>query len=161
MLNDQKVRIRLVFKEERKPYLLDISSLLYDFELLHDYSLLIYAQQYKEYQFTQYFWYRNGRPLRSEHKIRALKITKESPLTIELVLSGIVVLSGAFWIIVQAIEKISNWKLNREKLKLEIEKLKRETNIDYYEKEKTKIELEPRLHEREGRATFYSLLRRL
>lgn len=161
MSNDHKILLRLTFKDEKKPYLLDISSLFYDFELLHNLCLMIYLEDYRDYKFTQYFWYRKGRLLKSEHKIRAFKIVKESPLTVELIIGGIVALSGAFWAIVQAIEKISNWKLNREKLKLEIEKLRRETNRPYYEEERARIELEHRLHEREALPTLLSLVRRL
>lgn len=148
--NQRKFRIRLTFKDERKPFLIDISSLLYDFELLHDFSLLIYMDEYREYKFTQYFWYRKGRPLKSEHKIRAIRIIKKSPLTIELIFGGM----AAFWLLIQAIEKISNWRLNRQKLKLEVERLK-------YEGEKAKVELVRKLEERKAWGTFHSLLRRL
>jgi len=148
--NQRKFRIRLTFRDERKPFLIDISSLLYDFELLHDFSLLIYMDEYREYKFAKYFWYREGRPLKSEHKIRAIRIIKESPLTIELIFGGM----AAFWILIQAIEEISNWKLNRQKLKLEVENLK-------YEGEKVKVELARKIEERKAWETFYSLLRRL
>ena len=156
-MDNKKLKIRLAFREEKKPFLIDISSLLYDFELLHDFSLLVYMEEYREYKFTQYFWYRKGRPLKNEHKIRAVRIIKESPLIIELIFGGI----AAFWVLVQAIEKISSWKLNMQKLKLEVEKLKRESNIAYYEEEKAKVELERRFYERKAWETFHSLLRRL
>ncbi len=161
MPNDQKFRIRLVFKEEIKPYLLDISSLLYDFELLHDFSLLICAEQYEKYKFTRFFWYRNGRPLKSEHKIRTYRILKQSPLTVELTLSYVVIISGAFWAMIQTIDKISNWQLNRERLKLEIEKLKEQSDIAYYEEEKAKVELDRAIYEREASKMFITLLRRI
>ncbi|MDK2782044.1 MAG: hypothetical protein PWR13_1072 [Archaeoglobi archaeon] len=150
MDNNKKIKIKLTFRDEKKPYLIDISSLLYDLELLHDFSLLIYMDEYREYKFTQYFWYRKGRPLKSKHKIRAIRIIKESPLTIELIFGGI----AAFWGLVQAIERIMNWRLNRQKLKLEVEKLERELKM-------VNIELERRLYERQAWETFNSLLRRL
>lgn len=155
------IKIRLEFEDEKKPYLLDISSLFYDFELLHDFSLLLCAKEYYDYQFSQYFWYRRGRPLKGEHRIRTLKIIKESPLTVELMLSVVAVSSGAIWVIVQAIEKISNWKLNKEKLKLEVENLQIEKNIRYCNEQKARIEIENKLKERECWTLFYSLLKRL
>jgi hypothetical protein len=147
------IKLELVFSEEKKPYLLDISSLLYDFELLHDFSLVICAEEYSEYRFSRYFWYRNGRPIKPTHKIRASRIVKESPLTVELVLAGITALSGAFWVLVQAMEKIRNWKLNKEKLKQEVEKLRLENQIK-------RVELEQKVQEKEAFEIFTSLMNR-
>lgn len=158
---NHNIKMRLVFEDEKKPYFLDISSLFYDFELLHDFSLLLYVEDYYDYRFSQYFWYRRGRPLKDHHRLRAFKIIKESPLTLELILSIIAVSSGAIWAITQAIKKIGNWKLNREKLKLEIEKLRRETNLLSYDETRAKIEMEKKLQERECSMIFNSLLRRL
>jgi hypothetical protein len=155
------IKIRLAFEDEKKPYLLDVSSLFYDFELLHDFSLLLYAEEYYDYRFSQYFWYRRGRPLKDEHRLRALEIIKKSPLTVELILSVVAVSSGAIWVIVQAIEKISNWKLNKEKIKLEVEKLRLEKNVRYYNEQKARIEMENKLKERECWTIFNSLLKRL
>jgi len=153
------LKVKLTFTSIEKPYLLDISSPFFDFELLHDFFLIVYADDYKYYKFNNYFWYRKGRPIKDEHRIKAIRIVKESPLTVELIMSTIVGLSGAFWAIVQAIEKINNWRLNREKLKLEVEKLK--NKIKFYEEEKAKIEFEQKLLEREAWNIFDSLLRRL
>jgi len=154
------IKIRLAFEDKKKPYFLDVSSLFYDFELLHDFSLLLYAEEYYNYRFSQYFWYRRGRPLKDEHRLRALKIIKESPLTVELILSTVAVSSGAIWVIVQAIEKISNWKLNKEKLKLEVENLRLEKRIRYYNEQKVRIEMENKFKERECWTIFTSLLKR-
>ena len=93
---------------------MDISSLLYDFELLHDLFLIIYADEYKYYKIANYFWYRKGRPIKREHRIKTLKIEEGSPLTVEIIVSLIFALSGAFWALIQAIERISNWNLNRK-----------------------------------------------
>jgi len=155
------IRIRLVFNEEKRPYLLDISSLLYDFELLHDFSLLLCAEDYSDYRFSRFFWYRKGRPLKANHKLRATRIIKESPLTVELIVSGVILLSGAFWALVQAIEKISNWKLDKEKKRLEIEKLKRELSKANLDIEKARIELDQKVLERETFSILRSLIRRL
>lgn len=149
-----RIKLKLVFSEEDRPFLLDISSLLYDFELLHDLSLILCAEDYSDYKFSRFFWYRNGRPIITDHKLRVAKIVKESPLTIELILAGISIGSGALWVLLQAIEKIQNWKLSREKLKLEVEKLR-------MEKEKLRLELEQKIKEREAFHFFNSLIGRL
>ncbi len=155
------IKLRLEFEDEKSPYLLDISSLLYDFELLHDFTILVSAEEYSSYRFSQYFWYRKGRPLRDEQKLRALKIVKESPLTIELGLSILAISSGAIWILIQAVEKIANFKLNREKLKAEIEKLHLETKILRYNEQEARIEMERRLYERKASEVLDTLLKRM
>jgi hypothetical protein len=111
------------FHEDKESYLLDISSMLYDLELTHDYSVITANKElYSNYHFNRFFWYRKGRPILKEHRIRALKIVKESPLIIEVVIPSL----GAIWILLQIFEKISNWNLNKEKLRLEVDKLHRE-----------------------------------
>jgi len=54
----EHLRIKLTFTNDKNPYLLDISSLFYDFELLHDFFLIVYADDYKYYKLNNYFWYR-------------------------------------------------------------------------------------------------------
>jgi hypothetical protein len=111
------------FHEDNEPYLLDISSMLYDLELTHDFAVIIANRNtYANYRFNRYFWYRKGRPVLKEHKIRALRIVKQSPLLLEVVIPSL----GAIWILLQIFEKISNWDLNKEKLRLEVNKLRRE-----------------------------------
>jgi len=149
-----QAKLKLVFSEESRPLLLDISSLLYDFELLHDFSLILCAEDYSNYTFSRLFWFRNGRPIITDHRVRVARIVKESPLIIELVLAGISVGSGALWVLLQATEKIQNWRLSREKLKLEVEKLR-------MEKEKLKLELEQKIQQREAIHFFNSLITRL
>lgn len=149
----QNIYIKLVFSEEREQFLLNISSLFYDFELLHDLILLSYVEDYSNYRFSQFFFYRNGRPLKQNHRLRTIKIIKQSPLTIELVLAGIIGTSGAVWAIIQALEKISNWQLNRKKLELEIKKLKLETDRE-------KIEIEEKLLKKDALQIYVSLLKR-
>lgn len=153
-MNKQKIKIKFVFSEEQYPHLLEISSLLYDFELLHDFSLILCAEEYSKYTFSRYFWFRNGRPIKHSQKLRLAKIVKESPLTIELILAAVTAFSGAFWIFVQALEKIGNWKLNRTKLKQEIERLKLDNQLK-------RIDLEQIMHEKGANSVLETLLKRL
>jgi len=170
MYTDRILQIRLVFSEEQKPFLLDITSLLYDFELLHDLCVLTCVDEYKEFNFSQYFWYRGGRPLKEKDRLRTIRIIKESPLVMELLMGA-----TAFLALVQAIEKINNWKLNRKKLELEVEtkqiekemkkiekeKLERESSITYYKEQREKVELGRAVEERKALDIFHGLLRRL
>lgn len=125
--NGQPVERHLLilhFSESKYPFLLDITSLLYDLELAYDFGVLLTEKDYLEFEFSRYFWYRAGRPLRANHRIRAATITKTSPLTIELIPGSIV----GLWALVQIIQTVYNWPLNREKSKLEAEKLRLEVD---------------------------------
>jgi hypothetical protein len=152
------LKMRLSFEEEKTPYLLDISSLLYDFELLHDMFLLVYQEDYRKYKFTRYFWYRSGRPIKAEHKIRTARIIKESPLEIEVLLSTITLTSGALLAIIKTLEKIGNIDLVREHLELKNEKLRKEI---FYDQIKTELEIENMMIERECLGMYRNLLKRL
>jgi len=70
-----------------------------------------------------------------------------------LILAGVSISSGALLMLLQAIEKIQNWRLNREKLKLEVEKLRMEG-------EKLRLELEQKVKEREAFYILDPLVRR-
>ena len=117
--------LRLQFAEEKYPLLLDISSLLYDLELTYDFGVILTEEEYLEYKFSSDFWYRAGRNIRPYHQIRTARITKESPLILEIILGSL----GGLWGLMQMIEKVSNWRLNREKLRLEVEKLRDEKEL--------------------------------
>ena len=118
-------KIQLRFVEDKYPLLLDISSLMYDLVLAHDFGVILTEEEYSDYKFGQYFWYRQGRPIKPYHRIRASRIIKVSPLILEVIVPSI----GGGWVLLQIIEKIQNWSLNREKLKLEIEKLREEKQL--------------------------------
>lgn len=149
--------VRFEFKEDKYPFLLSVSSLFYDFELAHDLSILLSYPQYEDYEFSRYFWYRNGRPLSPFHKLRTFGITKNSPLTLEVVVAAV----GGIWLLVQILEKVSNWKLNREKIRLEIEKLRREIALKDVEILEKQGQLETRLEQRKAVHVCNQLIKRL
>lgn len=60
---------------------------------------------------------------------RIRTISKKSPTIIEIVFASI----GAFWILLQIIDKVRTWSINKKKLELELEKLKYETSLEYIE----------------------------
>jgi len=155
--DDQSLLLRFEFEEDRYPFLLSISSLLYDLELTHDLAVLLSYHDYKHYDFSANFWYRDGRPLSPYHRLRTFGIVKQSPLTIEVVVAAV----GGFWVLIQALEKVANWKLSREKLGLEIEKLKKENALKDVEILERQTELQRILDERRAHAIYERLLTRL
>ena len=153
------VKMKLVFEDGKEPYFEDITSLFHDLELLYDFSLLLYADAYDTYRFSQYFWFRGGKSIKAEHKLRALRIVKESPLTVELLAA--MLSPEAIWAFVQIIQKISSWPLERQKLKLEVEGVRLENYIRSCRGREAKIDLDDRLLEREAELTLDRLLKRL
>jgi hypothetical protein len=147
--------LRLVFHESDEPLLLSLSSLLYDLELSHDLATIVSYRDYDSTKLaTPFFYYRTGRALRPEHMVRASRITKQSPLTLELVVAAV----GGLWVLLQMFEKVSNWTLNRDKLKLEIEKLRRENAIKRLELDE---KYEERMQRREANQIEQQLIARL
>jgi len=112
--------LSLEFSEEEFPPLLDISSLFYDLELAHDFGALISDREYQNYNFDRFFWYRNGRPVPQWNRIKTARISKASPLILEVVVPSL----GALWILIQIIEKVADRPLLREKLEREVAKLR-------------------------------------
>ena len=88
-MEDVRIRLSLEFELKTRPKLIDVSALLYDLELLHDFTILVSSEEdYQTYKFSRYFWYRAGRPIREEQKLRSLRISKQSPLTLELLVGA-------------------------------------------------------------------------
>jgi len=152
------LKLGLEFREDKQPFLLDISSLLYDFELLHDFAVILAYKEYFDYSLSQrFFWLRKGRPIKTEHRLKSSKIIKKSPLIIELVIGAV----GAIWILIQAMDKVSSWKLNRKKLRLEIEKIELEIKKLKNGEEISRITLEYEIQRREAFKTLNALVQRL
>lgn len=147
----------LNFEERPIPYLLDVSSLLYDVELLHDLGVILWYPQYSAFKFGRYFWYRAARPIEPIHRLRARRIELKSPLAVELVFGGI----AAAWAFAQVADKIGNWGLNRKKLQLEIEKLEAERNVKLYQEAEARARLEAAIIQREAADILLQVARRL
>jgi hypothetical protein len=110
---------RFEFEESRYPLFLSVSSLFYDLELAHDLAVLLSYPEYDGYRFGPRFWIRAGRRVEPVHRLRTSAIVKQSPLVLELVIGA----AGAIWGLVQIIDKVRNWDLNRKKLELEVGRL--------------------------------------
>lgn len=114
--------IGLKFSESKPPFLQDVSNLLFDFELAYDFGVILIEPEYSQYKFGRYFWYRNKWRLYEKHRLRAAEIELHSPMFLKLLAPSLAGLAG----LLQIIQTVSNWSLNREKLELEVSKLRRE-----------------------------------
>jgi hypothetical protein len=160
MTGRRYLQIRLTFEEREETYLLDISSLLYDLELLYDLSVLVGADEYAHYRFTRGFWYRSGRPIRDEHRLRAGAISRGSPLLLEL-LVPILGVPAAVYYMLRCLDMVRDWGPSRERRQLELEKLRREAKILAIDEERAWQDLNQALSQRGAAAYQDNLLRRL
>ncbi len=125
-LDEPYFRIRLVGTEKSFPSLLDISSFLYDLNLLYEISRLATDPKYRDFAFSRYVFYRSGRPMDSGDRLYVQSLSHDSPIAIVLVATIVATGIAAIWGIVQIGDKLVNAPLNRRKLKAEVEKLERE-----------------------------------
>jgi hypothetical protein len=121
------IELRLVAEEREAPTLPEITNFLYDFNLIYEVGRLATDPEYDSFHFSRYIYFRKGRPLHDRDRLIVRQLRQESPLLLiaEIAAAGGTGF-GAVWAVIQTIEKISNWRLNREKLKEEVAKLRRE-----------------------------------
>lgn len=60
---------RLTGHEEAFPTLLDVASFLYDLNLLYEFLRLSVDPVHQDFVFSQYAYYRNGRPLQDFERL--------------------------------------------------------------------------------------------
>ena len=145
------------FEEAPYPFFLSVSSLFYDLELAHDLGVLVTYMAYDSYKFGQDFWTRNGRPLEVAQRLRTFEIVKQSPLVLELVITA----AGGVWALTQIIDKVVNWKLNRNKLELEVAKLRKENALKDMEILDRRLTLEEAIQKRNAERIYEVLITRL
>ncbi len=123
-------QLTLAADPRASPHISDIALFLYDFTSLYEVVRLAVDPHYRNYRFSRFSLYRNGRPLDERDQLQLGSIRMRSPLE---VVASIAVAGGAaasvataVWVVVQTIERIYNLPLNREKLELEVQKLRRE-----------------------------------
>jgi hypothetical protein len=168
-LLDGQSHLKFTFKEKSEIFIdgsekisvLDLSSSLYDLTLLYDCIALAAIPEYREYNFHRFFWFRNGRPVKDEHRLYLEKINQNSPLSLEVIIPLAASSFGVPWLIIQAAEKIKNWGLNRKKLELEVEKLELENDQKRLANLEKKIQLDSILTERGALQTFNRVIARL
>jgi hypothetical protein len=120
---------RLEFRaggEDDYPAFPDISYFLHDLNLLYEFSRIIVDPKYREYRFSRFFAYRNRRRIDANDQLRIERLSQESPLYIATVVAALPVTAATIWIGVQIFEKIANFRLNRDILRLNRDKLRKE-----------------------------------
>src|SRR5215469_5387279 len=122
-------RIRITGPDISYPSLLDVSSFLYDFNLLYEITRLATDPRYDDFRFSNYALFRKGRPLEPRDRLHVEALSERSPLVLVTDLSIVAGAIGALWGVVQIVEKVANASLNRRKLKAEVEKLERENQV--------------------------------
>ena len=126
------VTLQLTFETENPPLLRDITSILYGLELLHDFVTLATSERHQGYEFDDRFFHRSARPIESEELLCVSNVSHGSNLEVAL---EVVPLSALATVLV-IMERISFWKLDRAKLKSEIEKLRRNVDrLDFSDRE--------------------------
>jgi hypothetical protein len=147
--------VKLVLAGADDPPLSSVTSVLYDLELVHALSTMVAHERYDDRSLaTPYFYFRTGHRLHKEDEAFVLRLTKASPLTIEMVIACI----GALWILLQMVEKVSNWRQVREKLELENRKLRSEAELKRLELQE---KYEARMKQREAEALERQLVARM
>jgi len=117
------IELQVLAAETSLPSLLDVSSFLYDLNLGYELSRLAADSRYESFKITPYALYRNGRPLKNRDRFQVEHLSHSSPIELQGLLWGAPLAIGSVWGLVQIVEKISNWRLDRQKTELEIRKL--------------------------------------
>src|SRR3989442_11733767 len=99
-------QIALLGKEDDYPSLIDISSFLYDFNLLYEFSRIVVDPRYAGYRFSRYSTYRNARRISSADRLEIERLRVESPIELITIVAAVPVAAGALWVLVQSFERI-------------------------------------------------------
>lgn len=108
------------------PALVDISSFLYDLNLLYEFSRLIVDPKYEGYKFSRFSGYRNAKRVLPDDRLEIESLRVESPIALIAIVIATPVAAAALWALTQTFEKIANFPINRDILKLQRDKLRKE-----------------------------------
>lgn len=108
------------------PTLAGLSAALYDFNLLYELGLIISDPNYAELSFSPIgFWRRNGRRIRSEHRMRVKSLAHESPLELAVLIpTAVAATGGGLWAFWQMIERVIDRPINRALLEAKLEEVR-------------------------------------
>jgi hypothetical protein len=111
---------------EDRPALQEVSNFIYDLNLVYEIARVATDPQYERHKFNRFIWNRNGRRIKETDRLYVTSLRLGSPFLLETILLAAAGAVPAIWGIVQIGERIADWKPNREKVRLEVEKLRRE-----------------------------------
>jgi hypothetical protein len=124
MAADIATTLQLLFEEEKPIAALNLSSLIFDLNRIYVLALRISSGEHgSAREFRNYG--RNSYRLSKDLRLDVARIRFESPGLIELATASAAGAS-AIWFMVQTLERLTSWPLNRQKLRLEVMKLERE-----------------------------------
>jgi len=159
MMNDNTdFLLRLKFVSDKNIYLIDFSSFLYDIELLYDYAIVTNIVDYEEYLYRRStwtvpiwgrFWIRNGRPIKSEHKLNISSLSIQSPGILATIL-GAGVAAKALKPFVDLAGEIVDWRHDRNKARYEAERAQYEAERALIERDTASIQQDIALELRDG-----------
>jgi len=111
--------ILLTCDEEYQPAVRDLSSFLWDMTMLHD-RLFIFFHSPSDYILYSTDFYRRWRRLPADFELRFGKLSRRSPIEIELIVATIGSIFLAAKTFAEILHIIHNWQYEQEKQKLEI-----------------------------------------
>jgi hypothetical protein len=125
-IEGQYLRLRLTGSEKSFPTLLDVTSFLYDVNLLYEFRRLSIDPEHQGFVFSQYAYYRNRRPLEDFERLHVESLKLSSPFEVSTVVAVVGGAIGAVGGLVVIVQTTLNASLNRRKLAAEVKKLERE-----------------------------------
>jgi hypothetical protein len=113
-------------EENHYPALIDVSSFLYDLNLLYEFSRIVIDPQYAQRTLSSFSGYRNSKRVHPEDRLELQSLRIESPFELITIVAAAPAAAMTLWVLAQALEKVVNFPLNREILKLQRDKLRKE-----------------------------------
>jgi hypothetical protein len=108
------------------PTLPDVNYFLHDLNLLYELTRVISDAKYRDFHFSRFFAYRNRQRIETDDQLRIQRLSQESPLTVVAVVAAVPSAAVTILALVQVLEKIANFSLKRDILKLTRDKLRSE-----------------------------------
>jgi hypothetical protein len=121
--SDRYIRVGMRGNEGAFTTLLEVTSFLYDFNLLYEIDRLAIDPVYESFRFSSNVYYRTGRPLQNSDRLHVESLKLGSPVELTTLIVAVPAAATALWVTLQSANLISNWSLNRRKLKAEVEKI--------------------------------------
>jgi len=118
--------IEIRAESEAYPPVGDLASFLYDLGYAYDLARLATDPAHSAYVFSEESLSRENRPISADQQLHVIKLRHESPLDLMAAVMAGPAAVGAVWGLVQVIDKVANFPLNREIAKLTRDKLKKD-----------------------------------
>ena len=97
------------------PELIEVTNFLYDFNMLYEINRLALDKKYEDFKFSHFTYFRKGRPLNSEDRLRVSKLKEESPLCLESIIMILLGTPPAIYSTICLIEKFTGKNLFKQR----------------------------------------------